>query len=99
MSGRRRAIILKMASAAYEMDLDVANGLLARDESGRWRIGSHDLNAWLANHEDEEVVLILGSLEDEQPVQTHTCRTCGRDYTDFECPYCRSSRLRLRGKP
>ncbi|UCG24129.1 MAG: hypothetical protein JSW55_18730 [Chloroflexota bacterium] len=99
MSTVRRAIILKMASAAYEMDLDVANGLLTRDENGRWMIGGYDLNAWFADHEGEEVAFILGSLEDEQPVQTRTCRTCGRDYTDIECPYCRSSRLRLRGKP
>jgi len=99
MSTVRRAIILRMSAAAYEMDLDVANGLLSRDENGRWRIGGHDLNAWLAEHEGNEVSLILGSLEDEQPVQTRTCRTCGRDYTDLECPYCRSSRLRLRGKP
>ena len=99
MSNVRRAIILKMASAAYEMNLDVANGLLARDENGRWLIGGHDLNTWLASHEGEEVAFILGSLEDEQPVPTRSCRTCGRDYTDLECPYCRSSRLRLRGKP
>ena len=99
MSTVRRAMILKMSAAAYEMNLDVANGQLTRGEDGRWSIGGHDLDAWLAEHEGEEVALILGSLEDDQPVQTRTCLTCGRDYADIECPYCRASRIRLRGEP
>lgn len=99
MSNVRRSIILKLSAAAYEMDLDVANGIVRQDEDGRWLIGDRDLNAWLAEHEGDEVALILGSLEDELPVQTRTCRTCGRDYTDFECPHCRASRIRLRGAP
>ena len=99
MSSVRRGVILKLSAAAYEMDLDVASGLVSRDDNGRWLIGGRDLDAWLAEHEDHEVALILGSLEDEQPVQTRTCRTCGRDYTDFECPHCRASRIRLRGAP
>ena len=99
MSNVRRAVILRMAAAAYEMNLDVANGVVTRDESGRWLIGGRDLDAWLDEHQGEEVSLILGSLKDEQPVEIRTCRTCGRDYTDFECPHCRSSRIRLRGGP
>jgi RNA:NAD 2'-phosphotransferase (TPT1/KptA family) len=99
MSNVRRAVILKLSAAAYEMNLEVANGLVTRDEDGRWLIGGRDLDAWLAEHEGHEVAIIIGSLEDEQPVQTRTCRTCGRDYTDFECPYCRASRIRLRGAP
>ena len=99
MSSVRRAMILKLAAAAYEMNLHVANGLVTRAETDRWLIGGHDLDTWLAEHEGEEIALILGALEDEQPVQIRTCRTCGRDYTDFECPHCRASRLRLRGAP
>ena len=97
MTQIRRSIILKMASAAYEMDLDVATGVLHRDESGRWLIGKQDLVEWLSAHEDEEIAVVLGSLEDERPVATRTCRTCGRDFTDLECPYCREKRIRLRG--
>jgi hypothetical protein len=52
---------------------------------------------WLASHESEELVLVLGSLADQRPVETRTCRTCGRDYTELECPYCRANRIRLRG--
>ena len=97
MAAIRRAAILKLASAAYEMKLDVVNGVVAKTEDGRWRIGSHDLSAFLEKHQGEELVLVLGSLDDDQAVETRTCRTCGRDYTDLECPYCRANRIRLRG--
>jgi hypothetical protein len=97
MSAVRRATILRMASTAYEMDLDVMNGVLAREEDGRWRIGDRDLDKWLMAHEGEDLVLVLGSLADDRPVKPRTCHTCGRDYTDLECPYCRASRIRLRG--
>lgn len=98
MTKLRRAVILKMAAAAYEMNLDVLTGELSRDEEGRWRVGEEDVLTWLARHEDEELVLVMGSLEDERPIETRTCRTCGRDYTDLECPYCRENRIRLRGQ-
>lgn len=97
MASIRRATILKLASAAYEMDLDVMNGVVRRDENGRWYIGAHDLETWLNKHQGEELVLVLGSLADERSVEIRTCRTCGRDYTDIECPHCRANRIRLRG--
>ncbi len=97
MSAVRRAAIHKLAAAAYEMELDTMTGVLTQDENGRWLIGSHDLQTWLSLHQNEEIVLVLGSLSDERPVQTRTCRTCGRDYTEMECPYCRANRIRLRG--
>jgi hypothetical protein len=99
MNTIRRAAILKLATAAYEMKLDVANGIARQDETGRWLVGEQDLHNWLSAHTGEELVLIMGSLADDRPVQTRTCRTCGRDYTDPECPYCRESRIRLRGQP
>jgi hypothetical protein len=95
----RRAAILKLATAAYEMDLDVFNGRLTQDDQGRWRINGRDIIAWLNDHANEDVVLVMGSLADERPVETRTCRTCGRDYTELECPHCRASRIRLRGRP
>lgn len=93
----RRAAIYKMATAAHELELDVMNGVLRQDEDGRWRIGEQDLIAWLAAHEGEDMVVVLGLLEDEREVKVRTCRTCGRDYTELECPYCRANRIRLRG--
>lgn len=93
----RRAAIYKMASAAHELELDVMSGVLRQEPDGRWRIGEQDLMAWLSAHEGEDMVVVLGSLEDEREVQVRTCRTCGRDYTEMECPYCRANRIRLRG--
>ncbi len=97
MSAVRRATVYKLASAAHEADLDVMNGEVRQDENGRWWIGEHDLETWLTTHSGEEVVLVLGSLVDERPLKSRTCRTCGRDYMDLECPYCRANRIRLRG--
>jgi hypothetical protein len=88
-----------MATSAYEMDLEVATGKISLDADGRWLIGEHDLALWLKDHLGEEMVIILGSLEDDRPVATRSCKTCGRDFTDLECPHCRTSRLRLRGEP
>jgi hypothetical protein len=97
MRTKRRAAILRLASNAYEMDLDVMNGVLKKEQDGRWQIGTRDVEEWLAAHAGEELVLVLGSLDDDRPVETRTCRTCGRDYTDLECPHCRANRIRLRG--
>ncbi|MCB9421579.1 MAG: hypothetical protein H6667_17370 [Ardenticatenaceae bacterium] len=98
MSAIRRAAILKLASAAYEMKLDVMNGMVSQDSNGCWQIGGHNLTDWLAAHEGQEIVLVMGALDDDRPVEVRTCRTCGRDYTDIECPYCRANRIRLRGR-
>ena len=98
MPALRRAAILKLASAAYEMNLDVMNGTITKSADGRWQIGSHDLTAFLERHQGEELVIVLGSVDDDRPVETRTCRTYGRDYTDLECPYCRANRIRLRGR-
>lgn len=97
MSTMRRAAILKMANSAYEMNLDVAKGVLTQDEQGHWQVGGRDIEQWLAPYQGQDLVLVLGSLADERPVQVRTCRTCGRDYTDLECPTCRANRIRLRG--
>lgn len=97
MSATRRAAIYKLAKAAREIDLDVMEGELHQDTNGRWHVGNHDLNQWLDSHNGESLVLALGSLADTRPVTTRTCRTCGRDYTELECPHCRQNRIRLRG--
>jgi hypothetical protein len=98
MTASRRAVILRLATAAYEMDLEVASGVLEKADDGSWHVGDRRLDAWLQAHEGEELVLVLGSLADERTVDVRTCRTCGRDYTDLECPYCRANRMRLRGR-
>lgn len=94
----RRSILHRLAANAYELDLDVMTGKLQQDEAGRWRVNGQDLLAWLEQHTGEDVTLILGTHDDERTVQVRTCRTCGRDYTDIECPHCRDNRMRLRGR-
>ncbi len=98
MNAIRRAAIYKLASSAREMELDVMNGLLTQDGNGRWLIGEQSLQHWLDAHVGKDIVFVLGSLDDERPVETRTCRTCGRDYTELECPHCRTNRIRLRGR-
>jgi hypothetical protein len=97
MTQMRKAAIYKLAAAAYEMELDVMGGILSQDEDGRWRVGSLDLSEWLARHAGEDVSIVLGATADERELKSRTCRTCGRDYVDMECPYCRANRIRLRG--
>ena len=97
MSATRRAAIYKLASAAQGADLNVMSGILNRDDDGQWTVGDQDLSAWLTAHEGEELVLVLGLAEDDRPMEERTCRTCGRDYRDLECPHCRANRIRLRG--
>lgn len=98
MSRHRRAVVLKLAAAAYEMNLDAMTGDLQRTEDGRWLIGQHRIEQWLSAHEGEEVVILLASLDEDREIETRTCRTCGRDYADLECPHCRANRIRLRGR-
>ena len=98
MSAMRRAAIYKLAAAAQEIDLEVMSGVARQDENGRWIIGGRQLLDWLSDHEGEDLVLVIGSLADERPVEVRTCRTCGRDYTDLDCPTCRANRIRLRGR-
>ena len=95
----RRAAILRLATSAYEMGLDVVQGEITMGADGRWLIGVNDLQTWLSRRQGEEVVLVLGALADNRPVTVMTCRTCGRDYTDTECPHCRANRRRFRGEP
>jgi len=97
MSGLRRATVYKLASSAQEADLDVMSGNLHQDDEGYWIVNGQSLTSWLVQHTGEEVILVLGSLADERPMDVRTCRTCGRDYADLECPYCRANRIRLRG--
>ncbi len=61
-------------------------------------VGSTALDAWLARHGGEDVTLILLSMDDERPLEKRVCRTCGREYSGFECPHCREVRYRLRGQ-
>lgn len=94
----RKASLLKLATAAYEMGLQVLRGPLERDAAGQLQISDRQLAAWLREFEGQEIVLIAGSLDDTSEPVVRTCRTCGRDYVEHECPHCRLTRIRLRGR-
>ena len=98
MPAYRRASIRELTSAAYELDSGVVEGRLHRDAGdGRWMVDDAKLNEWLARYDGQEIVLIVASLEDDRPMQSKVCRTCGREYVGIECPRCRETRIRLRG--
>jgi hypothetical protein len=99
MGAFRKASIRQVASEAYELDGRVAQGRVHQDpQTGRWKINNIDLEIWLEEQADEDVTLILIPTQSEEPSETKTCRTCGRDYRGAQCPYCREVRFRLRGR-
>ena len=93
----RKASVLELATAAYELDAAVKRGMLYR-QAGRLTIMGEDLEEVLKRFEGQEIVLIAASLNDERPIDPRVCRTCGREYFGLECPHCRDARIRLRGR-
>jgi hypothetical protein len=99
MPAYRKAIIHELTSSAYELDLGIAKGRLHRNsENSCWMVGDVQLSEWLAQYDGQQVVLIAASLEDDRPVPSKVCRTCGTEYIGAECPRCREVRTRLRGR-
>ena len=99
MSAVRKAAVRELAAGAYELGAGVLSGELhRRSADGEWVIGDIELNAWLERFAGQEVYLITASLQDDRPLPTKTCRTCGTEYTGVECPRCRDARIRLRGR-
>ncbi len=98
MPAARKAAVRELAMRGYELEAGVMEGQLHRStEDGRWMVGDTLLNTWLERFSDQQVCLILASLEDDRPLPTRVCRTCGTEYTGTECPRCREARIRLRG--
>lgn len=98
MRQNKRALALKLAEDGYHLGLHSKQGVLSKGSNGRLQIDAADLADWLNAHLGQEILLIMGPLPDEPPPAPRTCRTCGRDYHDLECPHCRATRIRLRGR-
>ncbi len=94
----RKASVLELATAAYDLDANVLRGHLSKSSGGTWTVGGTDIAAWLAKLDGQEIVLIAASLDDRREVPPRTCPRCGREYTGAYCPHCREARLRLRGR-
>ena len=99
MTAYRKASIRELTNAAYALDGRFTQGIVTRDlDSGRWLVGNTPVEEWLSRHENEDVTLILLPMQTDRPMQTRVCQTCGRTYTDVDCPHCREVRARLRGR-
>ncbi len=94
----RKASVLELATAAYDLDASVMRGRLTRAPDGSWTIAGVGVDGWLAKYEGQEIVLIAASMDDTREVSPRTCPRCGREYTGAYCPHCREARLRLRGR-
>ncbi|HEY4691522.1 MAG TPA: hypothetical protein VIK33_19595 [Anaerolineae bacterium] len=92
----RKAAVLDLASAAYEVDAEVKRGILKKID-GHWRVADREVSEWLDRFDGHEVIVIVASLSDDRPVEPQICRTCGREFVGIECPHCRAARVRLRG--
>lgn len=93
----RKAAVLDLASAAYEVDAEVKRGILKKVD-GHWTVSDQAMTDWLNRFEGHEVVLIVASLSDDRPIEMRVCRTCGYEFVGVECPRCRAARIRLRGQ-
>ena len=94
----RKASVLELATAAYDLDASVTRGQLLKSSDGAWTIGGMNVATWLAKYDGQEIVLIAASLDDKREVPPRTCPRCGREYVGAYCPHCREARMRLRGR-
>ena len=94
----RKASVLELATAAYDLDATVLRGRLTQAADGTWTVGGIEVLKRIGPLEGQEIVLIAASLDDTREVSPRTCPRCGRDYTGAYCPHCREARLRLRGR-
>jgi hypothetical protein len=94
-----KSSVQELAIRAHEMGAGVLRGSLQRlDEERGWAVGGVHLRDWLARYEGRDLILITAVIGEGQEPAKKTCRTCGREYTGSECPYCREARERLRGR-
>jgi hypothetical protein len=99
MPAHRKASIRELSTAAYELGSGIVKGRLHRDlGTGAWMVGEKRLDRWLDTYDNQEIVLIVASFDDERPLPIKVCRTCGTEYRSFDCPRCRRARIRLRGR-
>ena len=97
MTANRKAIVRDLASTAHDLESSVLEGVLQRGADEGWMVGETPVAELLQQLEGQEIVLIAASLDDERPLTTQTCRTCGAEFEGVDCPRCRDARMRLRG--
>ncbi len=97
MPAYRKASIRELSLSAYELGGRVFQGILRRTDDG-WRVGNMSLEQFLERAQGREVAVLVFDMEEDVPMEKKVCRTCGREYIGSTCPYCRETRLRLRGR-
>ena len=93
-----KAKALRLASDAMDAGAVALRGPLSLEENGQFSIGNRNLSEWLGRYTDQEVIVILASVDTNSEVQRRQCGVCGRDYEGSECPHCAEVRARLRGR-
>jgi len=86
----------KLSSEANKAGATILGGQLIK-EGDRYIINKTDLISLLNALEGENVLFLVGAVDQEPETLQRTCLTCGEDYTGSECPRCARVRSRLRG--
>ncbi len=87
----------KFSAEGAKSGATILGGQLIK-ENGQYIINKTNIMALLEDLLDQNVLLVIGLVENETKELIKTCLTCGDDYTGPECPRCARIRSRLRGK-
>jgi hypothetical protein len=85
----------KLSSEASKAGATILGGQLIK-EGDRYVINKTDLITLLDALEGQNVLVLVGEVDQETEALKRTCLTCGADYTGSECPRCARVRSRLR---
>lgn len=84
-----------LSGTASRMGANVNGGKLTQQD-GQFFVNKTNITALLESLVDENVLVMVGQINEEKIVEVKTCLTCGREYTESECPHCARVRSRLR---
>ena len=87
----------KFSAEGAKSGATVLGGQLIK-ENGHYIINKINITTVLEELLDQNVLLVIGVVENETKELIKTCLTCGDDYTGLECPRCARIRSRLRGE-
>jgi hypothetical protein len=93
-----KAKALQLAGNAMDEGAVALRGPLSLEENGQYTVGDRNLSEWLSRYTDQEVIVILASIDTTSEDEIRECGVCGRDYRGAECPHCAEVRARLRGR-
>ncbi len=86
-----------LSGTAARFGATVLGGTLSK-EGERYIINKTDVTELLESLVGKNVLLIAGQVTESHQPEVKVCLTCGREYTEDECPHCARVRARLRGR-